>query len=58
MTTEEKKTATEEQAAQIRNFLLRSYYGEKNEHRRAKLQQRIDTLNARMRVKGNNLLDT
>lgn len=40
-----------------RNSLLRSFYGE-NEHRRARLQERIDALNARMRVKGNNLLDT
>ena len=41
-----------------RNFLLRSFYGEKNEHRRARLQERIDALNIRMRTKGNNLLDT
>ena len=41
-----------------RNFLLRSFYGEKNEHRRARLQERINALYERMRIKGNNLLDT
>jgi endogenous inhibitor of DNA gyrase (YacG/DUF329 family) len=41
-----------------RNFLLRSFYGEKNDIRRQRLQDRINALNARMNVKGNNLLDT
>lgn len=41
-----------------RNFLLRSYYGESNEIRRQRLLERINALNARMKVKGTNLLDT
>lgn len=41
-----------------RNFLLRSFYAETNEHRRQKLQTRIDILNQRMKTSGNNLLDT
>lgn len=41
-----------------RNFLLRTFYAESNEHRRQRLQERINALNARMKVKGNNLLDT
>jgi len=41
-----------------RNFLLRSFYAEKNEHRRKRLLERICALNRRMGVRGNNLLDT
>lgn len=41
-----------------RNFLLRALYGEKNDDRRLRLQQRINALNARTGVRGNNLLDT
>ncbi|MDY0307791.1 MAG: hypothetical protein EOL86_08810 [Deltaproteobacteria bacterium] len=41
-----------------RNFLLRAYYGETNEIRRQRLLERINALNARMQVKGTNLLDT
>lgn len=41
-----------------RNFLLRSLYGETNDVRRQRLQERIEALNARMGVRGTNLLDT
>lgn len=41
-----------------RNFLLRSFYSETNDLRRLRLQERISALNARMKTKGNNLLDT
>lgn len=41
-----------------RNFLLRALYHEKNEIRRQRLQDRINALNARTGVRGNNLLDT
>lgn len=41
-----------------RNFLLRSFYSETNELRRQRLQERINALNTRMGIKGNNLLDT
>lgn len=41
-----------------RNTLLQTLYAEKNEFRRLRLQERINALNARTGVRGNNLLDT
>ena len=41
-----------------RNYLLKQLYQEVSASRRAALQQRIDALNERLSLKGQNLLDT
>lgn len=41
-----------------RNFLLKQLYRENNPTRRSALQERIDSLNKRLSLKGQNLLDT
>ncbi len=41
-----------------RNYLLKQLYQEANPLRRATLQKRIDSLNERLSLKGQNLLDT
>jgi len=41
-----------------RNFLLKQLYQESNPIRRTALQERIDSLNERLALKGQNLLDT
>ncbi len=41
-----------------RNYLLKQLYQEANPSRRTALQERIDALNERLSLKGQNLLDT
>jgi hypothetical protein len=41
-----------------RNYLLKQLYQEASPLRRASLQERIDSLNERLSLKGQNLIDT